>query len=197
MTHSNSENVLGFLHVAEKLKCELRHSWASNGRQESVAEHSWRLALMVLITAPYLDVKIDLVKALKIAIIHDIGEAEIGDVHYLEVNKNEHSKKIRFENELVAVKKITEKIQGPNSEIFNLWIDFEKSTSPEAKLVKFLDQLEVCIQHNEACISTWTKEELDFIENFYANLSIEDNFLMSLKSLIESETFSKLFSKNK
>ena len=35
--------MIKFLNVAEKLKCELRHSWLSSGRQESVAEHTWRM----------------------------------------------------------------------------------------------------------------------------------------------------------
>jgi len=41
--HMNPKDIIKFLNVAEKLKCELRHSWTSSMRQESVAEHSWRL----------------------------------------------------------------------------------------------------------------------------------------------------------
>ena len=57
--------ILDFLHAIEQLKQELRHSWTSNGRQESVAEHSWRLSLMLVICSPYLDKQIDLLKANK------------------------------------------------------------------------------------------------------------------------------------
>ena len=42
-------NTSTFLKVAEKLKCNTRHSWTSSGRHESVAEHSWRVALMALL----------------------------------------------------------------------------------------------------------------------------------------------------
>lgn len=41
------ENLLSFLNKIEKLKCITRHSWTSDGRKESVAEHSWRLAILV------------------------------------------------------------------------------------------------------------------------------------------------------
>ncbi len=41
--------------LGEKLKYELRHSWLSNGRQESVAEHTWRLSLMAMLIEPYLE----------------------------------------------------------------------------------------------------------------------------------------------
>ena len=40
-----------FLSVIEKLKCNTRHSWTSSGRRESVAEHSWRLAVMAMLCA--------------------------------------------------------------------------------------------------------------------------------------------------
>ena len=40
---------LAFLARLEKLKCNTRHSWTSSGRHESVAEHSWRLAMLALL----------------------------------------------------------------------------------------------------------------------------------------------------
>src|SRR6056297_1491823 len=82
MTALQSEltKVLKLLNLAEKLKFELRHSWLSNGRQESVAEHSWRLALMVVLLAPHLGEPVNMEKALKMALIHDLVEAEAGDV---------------------------------------------------------------------------------------------------------------------
>ena len=40
------EQLLKFMSIAEKLKCTTRHSWTSSNRQESVAEHSWRLCLL-------------------------------------------------------------------------------------------------------------------------------------------------------
>ena len=50
---------IDFLNKIEKLKCNTRHSWTSSGRQESVAEHSWRLAVMAMLCAdeyPDLDI---------------------------------------------------------------------------------------------------------------------------------------------
>ena len=45
------ERLFEILAEAERLKCNTRHSWTSTGRRESVAEHSWRLALMALLVA--------------------------------------------------------------------------------------------------------------------------------------------------
>lgn len=51
----NLNGVLEVLKLSEKLKFELRHSWLSNGRQESVAEHTWRMSLMAVLLEPYLE----------------------------------------------------------------------------------------------------------------------------------------------
>jgi 5'-deoxynucleotidase YfbR-like HD superfamily hydrolase len=40
---------LDFLHILERLKCNTRHSWTSTGRHETVAAHTWRLAVMALL----------------------------------------------------------------------------------------------------------------------------------------------------
>ena len=77
------ENILSFLKLSERLKCELRHSWLSNGRQESVAEHSYQMALMAILIHPHLDQKPNLEKTLKMALVHDLVEAIVGDVPFL------------------------------------------------------------------------------------------------------------------
>lgn len=73
-------NILQVIALAEKLKYEMRHSWLSNGRQESVAEHTWRMSLMAILVEPYLDQKVNIEKLLKMVIIHDLVEAEAGDI---------------------------------------------------------------------------------------------------------------------
>ena len=71
--------LIEILSVAEKLKNNTRHSWTSSGRQESVAEHSWRLALMAyLVKDEFPDADIN--KVILMCIIHDLGEAFTGDI---------------------------------------------------------------------------------------------------------------------
>ena len=65
--------------LAEKLKCNLRHSWTSSGRQESVAEHSWRLMLLSWFAAEAYP-GIDREKLLTMCLFHDMGEAFTGDI---------------------------------------------------------------------------------------------------------------------
>lgn len=69
--------ILNFLHKAEGLKRELRHSWLSDGRQESVAEHSWRMSLMGILLVPYIKQKINIAHLLQMIICHDLVEIEV------------------------------------------------------------------------------------------------------------------------
>ena len=61
--------------VAERLKTELRHSWLSDDRQESVAEHCWMMSLMAFVIAPHLEHKVNLPHALLLILVHDLAEA--------------------------------------------------------------------------------------------------------------------------
>lgn len=71
--------LLDALHVAERLKDETRHCYTSGGRHESVAEHSWRIALMAFwMKDEFPDVDID--KVIRMCLIHDLGECFIGDI---------------------------------------------------------------------------------------------------------------------
>ena len=70
---------LAFLARLEKLKCNTRHSWTSSGRHESVAEHSWRLAMLAMLLRDALP-EVDMDKVLRMCLIHDVGEAVTGDI---------------------------------------------------------------------------------------------------------------------
>lgn len=73
------EALLSVLHTAEKLKGTFRHCQTANGHPESVAAHSWRLALLAYFIADeYPDA--DMNKVIKMCLIHDLGECFIGDI---------------------------------------------------------------------------------------------------------------------
>lgn len=140
---------ISFMNVIEKLKCNTRHSWTSSGRHESVAEHSWRLAVMALLCSDEYP-ELDMDKVIKMCLIHDFGEAITGDIPSF--NKTE-------ENERVEDKAI-EQLMGllPNyyaEELSEFFDEMRERRTPEAKLFKALDNMEAVISHNEADISSW------------------------------------------
>ena len=79
MSTAGPQGILACIKSAENLKNTLRASFTSNGRPESAAEHSWRLCLLVMACAPlYPALRVE--KLLKLAVLHDLGEAVCGDV---------------------------------------------------------------------------------------------------------------------
>ncbi len=159
--HQHIASFLSLITLAQNLKQELRHSWLSNGRQESVAEHSWRLSLMVLGIAPMLaQENFDTLKAVKMAIIHDLVEAIARDIPLFETQDNSVMQQEKQRAEYEAIETIAQ-MAGPlwGNEIKSLWLEHENQTSFEAQIVRCLDKLEAQIQHNEADLATWTTWE--------------------------------------
>ena len=146
-----------FLNVIEKLKCNTRHSWTSSGRHESVAEHSWRLAVMAMLCADeYPDVDIN--KVIKMCLIHDFGEAITGDIPaFCKTQKDEIDEDAAI-YELLAL--LPSEV---GEELLPLFSEMKELRTDEAKLYKALDNLEALISHNEADISTWIP--LEYEEN--------------------------------
>lgn len=185
---------LAFLKIAEGLKIELRHSWLSNRRQESVAEHSWRLALMVMRYADKLDQPIDIQKGLQYAIIHDLPEAIVGDIPIFEC-QTIASKEKKLQLEHHAMQQIKTLLNDPAGEqLYALWIEYEEQQTYESKIVKALDKLEAFIQHNEAPIETWEEHEklMIFHPKWLEQYCLFDSFIHSLYDTVVQQTKDKL-----
>jgi len=137
--------ILTVLRRAEAMKDTLRSGYTSTGRQESVAAHTWRLALMATVLAPaYPDV--DTERLLKMLIVHDLGEAIHGDIPAPE----QESGNDKSGQERADLIDLTETLpDGTRREILALWDEYEAAESPEAKLAKALDKLETILQHTQ------------------------------------------------
>lgn len=145
MLAEDMEGALAFLKSAEKLKDTLRSGHTSGGRPESTAEHTWRLCLMVLVFARELP-GIDVLKLLKLCIVHDLGEALSGDVPA--IFQTESSDK--SEQERADLQVLTQPLpSAQRGEILSLWEEYEAASTPEAVLAKGFDKLETILQHNQ------------------------------------------------
>lgn len=192
MIGDNAQAIIIFLHDAEKLKTVLRHSWLSSGRRESVAEHSWRMALMAILLHPYLDQKIDLQKTLKLVLVHDLVEINYKDNPAFK--KQPLDKSIQERKSII---KLLKPLPNPlKAELLALWEEYESGKSPEARFAKALDKTEVLLQHNEADIKFMNKKELSF--NFVHGIEhcLHDSFLKHFRELLNEE-FIKSYKKNK
>lgn len=136
---------LAFLQEAEKLKSVLRSAHTSTGRTESTAEHTWRLCLMAMVFEDELT-GLDMLKVLKMCLIHDLGEAIHGDIPAVEQGRHPDKSK----QEKADLLHLTRALDAPQrAGILALWQEYEDAASPEAKAVKALDKLETILQHNQ------------------------------------------------
>jgi len=178
--------LIEFLGIIEKLKCNTRHSWTSSGRQESVADHSWRTAVMALLIADEFP-GVDINKVVKMCLIHDFGEAITGDIPSFYKTDTD------TEKEKAAVTDLLEKL--PNNiknEFDDLFNEMAELKTQEAKLFKALDKLEAIAAHNEAPLETWIP--LEYTENLTygtENVAYSD-YLKAIKKEMEEDSLNKI-----
>ena len=149
------ELFLQIMDGAEQLKNNPRHSWTSSGRRESVAEHSWRLALMAYFVKDEFP-QADLEKLLAMCLLHDMGEAFTGDIPAFEKSPEDERRE-----EAVLAAWVRDLPAPYCGELTALFEEMQALESLEARLCKALDKLEALIQHNEADISTWLPLEYE------------------------------------
>ncbi|KMO39712.1 phosphohydrolase [Methylobacterium tarhaniae] len=144
MTPDELAGTLDFLRRAEALKSTLRSGTTASGRQESTAEHSWRLCLMVMVLAGSVG-GVDVLKLIKMCLIHDLGEAIGGDIPATDPRAADKTAQERRDLLTLTAPLPLER----RHEILILWEEYEAGTSPEAILAKGFDKLETILQHNQ------------------------------------------------
>lgn len=181
---------LDIMHRAEMLKNNTRHSWTSQDRHESVAEHSWRLAFMVLMYSHELEKEfpaVNIDKILRMCIIHDLGEAFTGDIPSFYKTAADSA----TESDLLL--HWFRSMPTPfDTELSSLWEEMEALETTEARIYKAFDKIEAVVQHDEAKLSTWLplEHELQLTygqENMKFSKTIE-----KLRAVIDEETRKKL-----
>ncbi len=178
--------LLNALHIAERLKDNTRHSHTSGGRSESVAEHSWRLALMAYFLHDEFSA-LDIDKVIKMCLIHDLGECFTGDIpSFLKTKENEQT-----EEHLLAewVSTLPEPLALEMQELYR---EMNERKTPEAMLYKALDNLEAVIQHNEADLSTWVEKEYALNLTYGDDKVVFSEYLIRLRKEIRKDTEAKI-----
>jgi putative hydrolases of HD superfamily len=184
-------NYFEFIKIAEKLKTELRHSWTSDTkRQESVAEHSWFMGFLAVMFFGKFTIEVDQLKVMKLIVVHDLGEAIVGDRPAWE--KYESSKFEDIERQgMIKLCNMLED-QSLKDEIWQLWLEFEDYKTNEAKVAKALDKIEVLIQHYLADISTWDDNDYKCCLYVIDEKFDVDPFVRELKDFVDTLTVSKI-----
>ena len=182
----DSRAFLDFLKVAEKLKCNTRHSYTSSGRHESVAEHSWRLAVMAYFVRDEFP-EADMNKVIKMCLIHDLGECFTGDIPTFDKTKADE------EQEKSLLQEWVDTLPAPfREEMTALYQEMEARQTVEAKIYKALDNMEAVIQHNEADIKTWADHEYELNLTYGVDKASFSPYLRELREAMKQETLEKM-----
>ncbi|XP_024018255.1 HD domain-containing protein 2 homolog isoform X1 [Morus notabilis] len=155
-----TSSAIDFLTLCRRLKTTKRKGWINHGIKspESIADHMYRMALMSLIATDLPGVNKE--RCIKIAIVHDIAEAIVGDITPSDgVPKEEKSRRER-----AALNEMCEVLGGGAraEEIKELWEEYENNSSIEANLVKDFDKVEMILQALE-----YEKEHGKVLDEFF------------------------------
>jgi putative hydrolase of HD superfamily len=137
-----------FIMEIDKLKSIYRRTKLLNGtRLENDAEHSWHLAMMAIILAEHAnDDRLNLLKVLKLVLIHDLVEIDAGDTYAYD----SEGQKDKFAREDAAAQRLFAMLpEEQSAELYALWKEFEEQQTIEARFASALDKLQPLI-HNYA-----------------------------------------------
>ena len=177
---------LEILHTAERLKDTPRHCTTSRGRTESVAEHSWRIALMALLLRNEFP-DVDINKVVNMCIIHDLGECFTGDIPtFLKTDAE------RKTEDSLLHSWISSMPPEVSNDLSALYSEMEAQQTAEAKIYKALDKLEALIQHNESPLDTWSDNEYELNKTYAFDTVAFSEWLTELRQAILEDTVEKL-----
>lgn len=154
---------------------------------ETVAGHSWSTALLVLIYGQEQDIDLD--KALKMALIHDMAEAETGDLPTRALQEDlNHDKEDKHKQEQEFWRK-----HFPNTDLEELWREYEERETDEAIFVKEMDLIDLCL----TALKYEKQERYDPDDNQDMPYRHMDEFFETAEPRIKTELGEKLLKKLK
>ena len=172
---------LAIVHCIAGLKERTRHAWMKSGRQESVAEHSWRMALMAYFLRDEIPT-VDLTRVLLMALLHDAGEVFTGDIPTFEKTDADRAREHELRDKWIDA------LPAPYAaEVRSLFAEMDAMETEEAKIVKALDRMEAVITHNEGDPHTWLPLEYDLQHTYGVKEAAFTPVLKELRAEVNRE----------
>ena len=175
MSTERLKKQINFIIEVDKIKNIYRRSYITDAsRNENDAEHSWHITLMALILLEYSNFKdknIDILKIIKMLIIHDIVEIDAGDVMIYDKEKL----KTKLDKEEKAAERIFSILPDEQKKEFHsLWVEFEERKTEESKFARVLDRLQPIILNYCAKGKTWKQANIKASDVLNVNQIIND-----------------------
>lgn len=147
------EKQVSFIMELDKIKKIGRQTYLSDGsRKENDAEHSWHLALMAFVLADYANEPVDVLKTIKMVLLHDVIEIDAGDTYAYDTEGNK-TKQLREQKAADRIFGLLPESQG--DEYRSLWDEFEEMETPEAKFANMLDKVQPLLLNDASGGRSW------------------------------------------
>lgn len=173
MKHNRISKQIQFIIEIDKVKKIFRQNHLADGsRNENDAEHSWHIAIMAFIVYEYFPEMVDMVKVLKMTLMHDLVEIDAGDTYCYDeiggINKLEREQK--------AANKLYSLLPKDQAEEFLLlWEEFEECKTPEARFSAILDRLQPLLLNFMAQGKSWKANKISRDQVLKRNEIIKEN----------------------
>ncbi|SCJ48710.1 5'-nucleotidase yfbR [uncultured Clostridium sp.] len=173
---------VSFMQIIEPLKSATRTAWTQTGRRESVAEHSWRLAMLGLLVSLQ-NQHLDGGRLVALCLVHDLAECLTGDVSAA-ARPDAAQKRAQ---EYRAMKELCAPLSALEREaLFSLWQEYEEGTTCEARMAKALDKAETILQHQAGK----NPPGFDYAFNLHYGKDYfkDDSYLVALRAALDAGT---------
>jgi putative hydrolases of HD superfamily len=152
------EAQFAFLNEADRLKSVLRATTLVDGsRPENSGEHSWHLALYALVLADQAGPGVSIDRVIRMLLIHDLVEIDVGDVPIHSQNGQAHASAATQAAEAKAADRIFGLLPNDlRDDLRVLWEEFEAAETPDARFAKSLDRVQPVMANLMSGGGTWT-----------------------------------------
>lgn len=152
------EQQLNFLREIDKEKQIFRQTYLSDAkRKENDAEHAWHMAIMAFLLGEYSNEEVDLLKTIRMILIHDVVEIDAGDTYaYDEAAKLTQ----RAREEKAAARIFGLLPQDQAEQMMDLWEEFEAGETKEARFARALDNFQPMMLNDAANGKAWVEHEV-------------------------------------
>lgn len=177
---------ISFIIEVDKLKHIYRQSFVTGGeRNETDAEHSWHLAVMAMLLHEHVhEHPIDVLKVVKMVLIHDIVEIDAGDTYCFD----EQAGYDKAAREQAAAERLFSLLPEDQATEFHLlWNEFEEMISPEARFAAALDRLQPLLLHYQTEGKSWKSHSIaraKVVERNKATKNISENLGKLVEEII-------------
>ena len=147
------EQQMNFIIEIDKLKEIVRQTYISSAeRKETDAEHAWHFAIMAVLLAEYANEPVEVMKVVKMALIHDLVEIDAGDTYLYD----EEGAKTKADRENKAADRLFHMLPEDQGEEFDsIWREFEERKTPEARFAAALDRLQPVMLNDATNGKAW------------------------------------------